>query len=76
MTVNVQNRIQLLNHLVNDLYTVPETQEVTSSLPPSPPPPALPLNDTTDTNDILGTRQHWRKEKLGRKKLNWRKGAS
>ena len=54
MTANVQNRIQLLNHLVNDLYTVPETQEVTSSLPPSPPPPALPPNDTTDTNDTIG----------------------
>ena len=24
MTANVQNRIQLLNHLVNDLYTVPD----------------------------------------------------
>ena len=54
MTANVQNRIQLLNHLVNDLYTVPETQEVISSLPPSPPPSALPPNDTTDTNDTIG----------------------
>ena len=54
MTANVQNRIQLLNHLVNDLYTVPEAEEVTASLPPSPPPPALPPNDTTDTNDTIG----------------------
>ena len=54
MTANVQNRFQLLNHLVNDLYTVTETEEVTSSLPPSPPPPALPPNDTTDTNDTIG----------------------
>ena len=54
MTANFQNRMQLLNHLVNDLYTVPEAQEVTSSLPPSPPPPALPPNDTTDTNDTIG----------------------
>ena len=53
-TANVQNRIQLLNHLVNDLYTVPEAEEVTASLPPSPPPPALPPNDTTDTNDTIG----------------------
>ena len=54
MTANVQNRIQLLNHLVNNLYTVPETQEVTSSLPPSPSPPALPSNFTTDINDTIG----------------------
>ena len=54
MSANVRNRIQSLNHLVNDLYTVPEAEEVTASLPPSPPPPALPPNDTTDTNDTIG----------------------
>ena len=54
MTANVQNRIQLLNHLVNDLYTVPEADEVTASLPSSPPIPALPPNDTTDINDTIG----------------------
>ena len=50
MTANVQNRIQFLNHLVNDLHTVPEAEEVTSSPPTSPPPPSLPPNETTDIN--------------------------
>ena len=59
MTANVQNRIQLLNHLVNDLYTVPEAQEVTSSLPPSPTPAALPPTDADKRTKmtLLGTRQ-------------------
>ena len=54
MTSIVQIRIQLLNHLVIDLYTVREALEVTSSLPLSLLPPPLPLIDTTDTHDTIG----------------------
>ena len=54
MTANVRNRIQLLNHLVNDLYNVPEVEEVTSKLPPSPAPQLLSPIETTDTKYIIG----------------------
>ena len=76
MTAKVQIRIQLLNHLVNDLNTVAETQEVTSSLPPSPPPPAPPRNDTTDTNDTIGDATTLEGRAARKKKLNWRKGVN
>ena len=75
-TANVQIRIHLLNHLVIDLYTVPEAEEVTSSLTPSPEPPSLPLNDTRDTNDKIGDATTLEKREARQKKLNWRKKVS
>ena len=71
MTAVVQNRIQLLNHLVNDIYTVPEPHEVTSS----PLPPALPPNDTMDTNDTIMDATTLEEREGMEKNLNWRKGV-
>ena len=68
MTADVKNRIQLQDHLVKDMYTVPETQEVTSSLPQSPPPPTLPPNDTTDTSDTIGDAKTLEEREAGKNK--------
>ena len=67
MTTKVRNRIQLFNHLVDDPYTVPEAEEVTSSLPQSPPLPSLPPNEITDTNDTIGDAKTLEEREAGQK---------
>ena len=69
MAAIVQNRMQLLIHLVNDLYTLPEAEEFTSSLPPSPPPHSLPPNDTTDTTDSIGDAKTLEEREASEKKV-------